>query len=453
MSSALIVDHDPSALKLLSASLSDAAWTTVCATCGRDALREVSQAPFSVIVAEVRLPDLNGFDLISSVRNQQPQIGAVFVTEHPNMHDALRAGRIGALGYLTKPCVPSELQNACASATRRPARDPDILADDEFHGIIGTSANMREVFRQLAIVAPLPSLVLIRGETGTGKELVARAIHSRSKRSGPFVAANVASFPSTLIEDALFGHERGAFTGADVSREGLFEQARGGTVFLDEIGELEPALQVKLLRVIDTHQLLRLGGVIDRRFDARIVAATNVDLEAAQAQGRFRPDLFYRLRQTEIHLPPLRDRGDDVLRLIDYYLIKITRELGGQALTVSPGAIDCLRAYHWPGNVRELESSLRRAAILASAPTIEREHLPLEVKLSSVQAASVSGRRPQGVSLSDAIAAAAAALERQWIEEAIRESAGNIGIAAKQLGVDPKTLYEKRRRYGLLSRC
>jgi two-component system, NtrC family, response regulator AtoC len=449
MSSALIVDSDPVALEQLSVSLATASWTIVCATTGQAALREIERRRFSVIVAAGRLPDLGGFDLVSAARSQEPRIGVVLLSDDPGMRDAVRAGRIGALVYLAKPFMASELRSACTKAIQESSREGAFGSD--FYGLIGTSVKMREVFRQIAVLAPLPYPVLIRGETGTGKELVARAIHAVSKVSGPFVAANVAAFAPTLVEDALFGHERGAFTGADSQREGLFEQARAGTVFLDEIGELEPALQVKLLRVIDTRQLSRLGSVAERGFDARIVAATNVDLEAAQKEGRFRPDLFYRLRQVEIHLPPLRERWNDLDHLIEHYLKKVAQELARPALTVSTDTFALLRAYGWPGNVRELESVLRRAAVAATSSTIEREDLPLEVAFGNLGTASLPDRRPPSLSLNDAIAEATSHLERRWIAEALRESGGNIGTAATSLGIDPKTLYEKRRRYGLLS--
>jgi DNA-binding NtrC family response regulator len=394
----------------------------------------------------VRLPDLSGFDLVGSLRRQHPTLPVIMVTDHSDLQDAMRAGRIGALAYLAKPFSSSDLRTACLSARLDPAFEP---SNADFPGLVGTSMVMRNALRQVIALAPLSCVVLIRGETGTGKELIARAIHSLSKRPGPFVAANMAAFAPTLVDDALFGHERGAFTGADVSRAGLFEQASGGTVLLDEVGDLLPALQAKLLRVLDTHHVSRLGSTAERRCDARVVAATNVDLDAAQRLGTFRSDLFYRLQQSEILLPPLRNRDSDILLLVDHYVSKISREMGGRFLTVAPETSETLQAYRWPGNIRELESALRRAAMVAPGPTIERHHLPPEITLGFAPATMPLGSRPPGLSLNDAIRDAIGRLERHWIAEALTESGRNVGLAAKSLGIDPKTLYEKRRRHGL----
>ena len=337
-----------------------------------------------VIVLDMQLPGASGLDVFRKLRALDARTPVIFITGKSTTDTAIEAMKLGAYDYLFKPVELSQLRQVIdrAVALSRLAHVPAVVAeggavDERADAIIGRCPAMQEVYKAIGRVAPQDVTVLILGETGTGKELVARAIYQHSRRAGgPFLAINCAAIPENLLESELFGHEKGAFTGADRRRIGKFEQCNGGTLFLDEVGDMAPLTQAKMLRLLQEQKFERLGGNETVTTDVRVLAATNQDLEALVAQGKFRQDLYYRLSVFTIRLPPLRERGDDLLLLVQHYLRRFNRELGKDVQTVAPEALEVLRQYPWPGNVRELQSALKQALLRASGSVLMPEFLP-----------------------------------------------------------------------------
>ncbi len=399
---------------------------------------------FDLVIADLRLPGAPGVDLIAHAQ----EVPVLIVTGHASVASAVEAMRRGAADYLVKPFDYEELfvQADRLVKLRRSRRRSQALESDmerlyPVQALVGESPPMQRVHALIEQVAPTDSSVLITGESGTGKELTARAIHERSaRREGPFVAVNCAAIPESLIESELFGHEKGAFTGATGARTGLIEAAHGGTLFLDEIGDQPLSAQVRLLRVLQERAVRRVGATREQPVDVRVVAATHQDLAALCRDGRFREDLYYRLRVVEIHLPPLRERGADLRRLAEFLLDKTCRRLGRPALRLSPGALALIERYSWPGNVRELENALERAVIVTRGEEIEAEALGL-AEAPRRQPAARSG---QGESVP------------QWsLEEYFRRFLlayqGTLSETelAERLGISRKALWERRRRLGI----
>ena len=407
---------------------------------GQAALDRVREDPPDVLVLDMRMPRMEGIEVLRALQTY-PEVPQVIVTTgFQEVANAVEAMKLGAYDYLTKPARIEELDILIRKAAEkgRLIRQNVVLrnqldAAGPPAGIISVSTKMQDVLRLLDRVAPTESSVLILGESGTGKELVARAVHDRSPRSSQaFVPIHCGALPREVLESELFGHERGAFTGAVGMKPGLIELADGGTLFLDEIGEMEPESQVRLLRVLETKSFFRVGGTRSRTVDMRLVAATNRDLAEAIKNGRFRQDLFYRLNTITIALPALRERREDVRVLAEHF---VERNAAYGRKRLSPEVLAALEAYDWPGNVRELQHAIERAVILAAGDVIQLADLPAELQTGGAPSALPAG------SLED--------MERQHIISVLRQVSGHRGKAATLLGIDPKTLYRKIHGYGI----
>ncbi|HEX5473010.1 MAG TPA: sigma-54 dependent transcriptional regulator [Lacipirellulaceae bacterium] len=413
---------------------------TVCPD-GLTAAAALEKDTFDCLLVDLDMPGLNGIDVIAKARELCPDAEAVVLTGKSSLETAISALRHGAFDYLTKPCKLVEIE-----ALMRRVQDKRKLTQqyralkrrlERIEGspqLVGSSASMDRVRALIAKVAPTQSTVLILGETGTGKELVARGVHDQSTRSGePFVAINCGALPETLIESELFGHRKGAFTGADEHRVGLFEVANGGTIFLDEIGELPKAMQAKLLRVLESREIRRVGENRATNIDVRVVCATHRDLPEMVAAGDFREDLMYRINTFEIFLPPLRDRLDDIPELTEHLLGRFRLKSRRSDQQISEDAIVLLKSHVWPGNVRELANVIEHATILCEEGTITAEHLPSHFMRRQLTGAAA--HHPGPISLRD--------LEMQAIYQALERSGGNKPKAADELGISLKTLYNK----------
>jgi two-component system nitrogen regulation response regulator GlnG len=447
---------------------------------GNDAIRQVARAVPDVILLDLSLPDLNGFEVYQRIRQIDARIPVVFVTASNSAKNAIEAMRYGAFEYLFKPLDPARLERVVGEAleVRRSMREPQAVAQDsdsaaeEICGdvIVGRCLAMGEVYKAIGRVADQNVMVLITGESGTGKELVARAIYQHSQRSDkPFLAINCAAIPESLLESELFGHEKGAFTGADRRRIGKFEQCNGGTIFLDEIGDMPLATQGKILRLLQDQKFERVGGNETIQTDVRVIAATNRDLKAFSERGKFRPDLYYRLSVFSIRLPPLRDRGEDLPMLVHYYLRRFNRELGRDLREVSPEAMEQLRAYAWPGNVRELQSVVKQALLHASGSVLIPAFLPESTSdgnestaagEAAAEASAATDTEPQfqfeqfirrrlQSGTTDAHAEAHLELDRILLPAALRFTDGNQHKAARLLGVGRQTLRLRLRTLGI----
>jgi two-component system response regulator PilR (NtrC family) len=412
-----------------------------------------SQPAWDAVLLDVMLPDADGLQVLRWVREREPALAVVMITAFGSVENAVAAMKAGAFHYLTKPFKNDEVRHLVAQAvltTRLRVENHDLRKALEeryrFEKIVGKSRPMQEVYRFIEQVAPSRSTVLIQGESGTGKELVAQAIHRRSPRAKkPFVVVNSHSIPTDLLEDNLFGHTRGAFTGASNAKDGLLETADGGTVLFDEISTVSPEVQVKLLRVIQEKEFLPLGSVENKTVDVRILAATNEDLKGLVDAGRFREDLYYRLNVISVTLPPLRTRLDDVPLLVEHFLSRFNAENHKDVRRVSPEVMERFLSYAWPGNARELENVVERGVVLARGDEITLEVLPRDM----LERASLPGAAflPEGVSFYDAVSR----YERQLIEAALRKTGGVQKQAAEALGLKPTTLNEKIKRLGILA--
>jgi DNA-binding NtrC family response regulator len=420
---------------------------------GEEALARLTEFAYDILVTDLRLPGLDGLRLVEAALERYPDLVAIVVTGYGTVKDAVDAIKRGATDFITKPFQFEELLHVLASALeqrRLRAENAYLRAQLEerygFGSLIGRSRAMRDLFHLLETVAATSSTILITGETGTGKELVARAIHySSPRRAHRFVAINCAAIPETLLEAELFGYVRGAFTGAVATRPGRLEQAHRGTLFLDEIGTMSPALQSKLLRVLQEREFERVGDSRPIRIDVRIVAATNADLAQRVAEGTFREDLYYRLNVIPIHLPPLRERREDIPLLVRHFLERLGREMTPPRtqVTFSQEAMRCLMAFSWPGNVRQLENIVERAlALTPGRSQIEVTDLPPEIR-------AVSEPPPEQVTLPDEgldLDAYLRQVERRLIHQALEKSGGNKHRAAQLLGLKRTTLVEKLKR-------
>ncbi len=469
-STVLIVDDERTLARAVKAFLAEAGYEAEVAGDAEQALRMLETLRPDVVFCDVRLPGMNGIDLLKRIREFDAGIPVVMMTAHGTIEGAVEAVKLGAFDYLKKPVDLEELKLLADRARETTQLRQELsyyrrqaARDVPMRGVLGRSPAIQTVLEQVRQIATLDETppVLISGETGTGKGLIARTIHAGSARaSKPFIEVNCTALPGTLMESELFGHERGAFTDAKESRMGLFEAAEGGFLFLDEVGDVELALQGKLLKAVEDRTVRRVGGTRDRRIDVRIMAATNRDLERAAQQGLFRSDLYFRLAVIILHLPPLRERGEDALVLAEEFLGRFNAKYGKQVRRLDPRARDLLLGYPWPGNVRELSHVIERAVLWSRGDTLDLEHLALsrwtngeELAMAErpsqgqpAAASSAAGQQPAG------LPPAGTDLER-WekamIEQALRESDGNQTKAAARLGITRDTLRYRLKKHGL----
>jgi DNA-binding NtrC family response regulator len=444
----LLVDDEEALRSVVAERLTDAGFTVVQAASGEAAVEALDGFAFDVIVSDLRLPGVDGRTVIDAAVTRYPGIVAIVVTGYGTVKDAVETIKLGASDFIAKPFQFDELLHVVNSGleARRLQSENAYLHQqlDERFGLgsmVGKSASMRALYQLIETIAPTTATVLIQGETGTGKEMVARAVHQTSPRHrARFVAINCSSIPETLLDAELFGHARGAFTGAVSTRLGRLEQADGGTLLLDEVGTMPMALQMKLLRVLQEREFERLGDNRTIKVDVRIVAATNADLQKMVKEGTFREDLFYRLNVVTIHLPPLRERPEDVPLLVKRFL----ETRGAESTVVSQEAMRRLMAYNWPGNVRQLENAVERAvAMLAGRPRIEVNDLPPDLQAVTVVATPFLDLPEEGLDL----AALMAQIERDLIERALARTGNNKGAAARLLSLKRTTLVEKLKRF------
>jgi two-component system response regulator HydG len=415
-----------------------------------EALPALDRADFDCVVTDLRMPDIDGLEGLRRFHARIPDLPVIVVTAFASVETAVEAMKAGAFDYLKKPFEPEELELMVSRAVehgqlRRENRRLKSALDGSFvaHGIVGRAPAMREVISVLERIAPTDVPVLIEGESGTGKDLLARAVHAMSRRRDrPYVALNMSAIPETLAEAELFGHEKGAFTGAEVARAGFFAEADGGTLFLDEIGLLPHTLQPKLLRVLQDGEYIPVGSRRPRKADVRVICATNEDLKKAVAEGRFREDLYFRIRVVPVRLPPLRERKEDIPLLLEHLVKKHAARLGRPPLAPDAAAMKAILDHAWPGNIRELEHALERALLLARGEAIGLEDLPPEAR--GHPAAEAPGEEGRYRHARDA-------WERRYFEELLREAGGSVGKAAELAGLHRSTLYEKLARIGLVA--
>ncbi len=443
----LVVDDERNIQLTVSRALSMEGYAVETAGGGREALDRIAALPVDVVVMDVRMPDLDGLAVLQKAREARPDLPVVIMSGHGSIETVRQAFKLGAFDYLEKPITEKEkllvaVRNALALAGLR-AENAALRREAGPQEMVGSGPAMQRLFELVRRTAPSEGRVLVTGENGTGKELVARALHEGSRRrGGPFVKLNCAAVPAELIESELFGHERGAFTGAVTARKGRFEQADGGTLFLDEVGDMPAAMQAKVLRVLQEGEFERVGGQQTLRCDVRVVAATNKDLQAEVQAGRFREDLYYRLAVVPIHAPPLRERREDLPELCARFLAEACERNGKRALRLGRDAIAALQAHDWPGNVRELRNLVERLVILCDGP---------DVGADDVAAVLPGARRPRadryraGATFHDLVEEA----EREVILGALTAHADNVTETARALGLERSHLYKKMRALGI----
>jgi two-component system nitrogen regulation response regulator GlnG len=465
MPTLLIVDDEPAILAAFRRAFRDPGVVLLTAASGSDALDLARRQRPDVIVLDVNLPDVTGLELFGQLHALDARSPVIFITGKSTTDTAIEAMKLGAYDYLFKPLELSQLRQVIdrALAISRLMHVPAVMAelepaDDRADAVVGRCPAMQDVYKAVGRVAAQDVTVLITGESGTGKELVARAIYQHSRRAaGPFLAINCAAIPETLLESELFGHEKGAFTGADRQRVGKFEQCNGGTVFLDEVGDMSPLTQSKMLRVLQEQQFERLGSNDTVQTDVRVLAATNQDLPALVAAGRFRQDLYYRLGMVTIHLPALRERGADLQLLVQHYLRLYSRELGKDVQAVAPEALEVLRGYVWQGNVRELQNVLKQALLQATGPVLAADFLPASLRHPKDARPSdkdaltlqqfIAERLAAGTE--DLYAETLRQVERRLLAQVLEHTGGNQLQAARILGITRGYLRNKIRDLGI----
>jgi len=449
MKKILIVDDEANMRLVLKAMLGKEGYDVATAGNGLEALSVLRGHDIAVVVTDLKMPKLDGMGLLERVVEDYPSIPVILITAHGTVATAVDAMKKGAFDYITKPFEQEELKRVVRKAlhTRALNEEEFILGpgDVDRQGIVGTSRPMMDLYDTIKKVAPTMTAVLLTGETGTGKDLIAHAIHRNSPRKeNPFIRINCAAIAENLVESELFGYEKGAFTGAALKKPGRFELAHKGTLFLDEVGEIPRDMQVKLLRVLQDHEFERVGGLKTIKVDVRLVTATNRDLRQDVKEGRFREDLFYRLNVFPIHLPPLRERKEDILPLADYFLDKFNRKLDRTVGRFEKDVGDCFEEYPWPGNVRELEHLMERLVLMAGGDTITAEDLPPEMR---APAALPPGKAERP--FKDFIKSQTEDVERQIIVGVLEACGGNVTRAAQQLGLSRKGLQLKMIKYNL----
>ncbi len=448
----LLVDDETAILHSLQILLKGEGFQVAVAHSGRHAVERFTDFEPDVVLTDIRMPGMDGLELLAALRQKDPEVPVILMTAQASLQSAVQAVNQGAFYYLQKPFGNADLIALCSRAgeTRELKRENralkhEIRRREQARGVrpVGKNRAFLEVVRLAETVAPTDSTVLITGESGTGKEILARHIHALSERQGkPFVSINCGALPENLLESELFGHVKGSFTGAVKDKEGLLVAARGGTFFLDEVAEMSPSLQVKLLRALQEREVIPVGATAPVSIDVRVIAATNRDLEVEMRRGTFRSDLYYRLNVIALHLPPLRERLDDLPLLADHFLQRLSaeRNRSESPLRLGEEALAAMQRYDWPGNVRELENALERAAVISETEVIGPESLPSRI-VQAPAAPLVADRPPANPTLD--------AIERAYIMWVLQAEGGNKARAAEVLGIDPSTLYRKLNRYGV----
>ncbi|MFA5321757.1 MAG: sigma-54 dependent transcriptional regulator [Smithella sp.] len=452
MKKILIVDDELNMRLVLSAMLKKEGFEVSSAANGREALEIMRSNKTAVVITDLKMPDLDGMELLSRISERNPEIPVIMITAHGTIATAVEALKKGAFDYITKPFDLDDLRNVISKAIKTSDLKENELslppAEIERIGIIGTSPKTMEIFEAIKRVAQTTTTIMITGETGTGKELVADAIHYNSpRRNNPLIKINCAAIAETLMESELFGYEKGAFTGAAVTKPGKFELAHKGTLFLDEVAEIPREMQVKLLRVIQEQEFERVGGLRTIKVDVRIVAATNQNLSRQVQTGNFREDLYYRLNVFPIDIPPLRGRKEDILPLVDYFMEKFNKKMG-LSVGMESEVKEMLLRHEWPGNIRELENLIERMMLLAKDNIITSREVPGEFKLSldkPVAIPSDDGARPFKEYMREHVED----VERQMIVQCLEECGGNVTNAAQKMGVSRKGLQLKMIKYNL----
>ncbi len=463
MSTVLVIDDDRTTLHLISHAFSEPGLTVLTARTASEGLAIIEAKLPDLVLLDVMLPDISGIEAFQKVQKIDARLPVIFITAGGSSDTAIEAMKIGAYDYLLKPLDMQRVRDLVNQALemRRLMHVPVTLPGspdekDQDDRMVGRSPQILEVYKAIGRVARQDVTVLIRGESGTGKELIARAIYQHSQRSrAPFLAVNCAAIPDALLESELFGHEKGSFTGADRQRIGKFEQCSGGTIFLDEVGDMSPLVQGKLLRLLQEQRFERVGGNQTIQTDVRIIAATHRDLEAMSTEGTFRPDLYYRLNGYTITIPPLRERGDDIVLLLERFFTLYARQLGKDVQGISPDAIKVLVEYPWPGNVREMQSAVRRALLQTAGPVLTAESLPASIRMGATRTPLASGAptgqgtlekllearlQPEATGL---YAEALEAMEGHLLPSVLRLTGGNQSQAARILGITRGSLRNK----------
>jgi two-component system, NtrC family, response regulator HydG len=451
----LVVDNDPAHAEAMADSLRSVGFACTIATSGREATSLLESTTFEIVVTDLKMPDIGGLEVLAKCKELQPDAEVVLVTGHGTIESAVEAMQRGAFNYLLKPLDLKQLravvENAARSQYLRRANAELHRRLDErfgFEGVIGNSPQMQDVITKLQRIAPTDATVLIQGDTGTGKELVAKAIHQNSPRKKrPFVALNCAALSEHILESELFGHIRGAFTDASADRQGKFEYADGGTLFLDEVGDMPIPTQIKLLRVLESHEITRVGSNEPTKVNVRILSATNRDLGKAIADGTFREDLYHRLKVVTINLPSLADRREDIPLLVDYFVKEHSKRHQKTIRGISTAARRRLLAFDWPGNVRQLRNVIESMVVVDIDEVLDLDDLPDELAPSVGESATTAATGSDG--LHQLVGKSMADIERLFIEETLRITAGNREEAATMLGIGERTLYRKIKEYGL----
>ncbi len=456
MNNILVVDDEEVLQDVLGTLLKREGFRPIAARTGEEALMIAEREPIDLVLLDLMLPGMSGMEVLKQIRSRDPEQVVIVVTAYSSIESAIEAMRIGAFHYIPKPFKNDEVlltirkgleQRRLTSENR--SLKQELEKRYGLDNIIGKSAPMQQVFDLIRLAAPSKSNMLILGESGTGKELVAKALHHHSRRTqGPFVTVNSGSMPHDLLESTLFGHVKGAFTGAIAAKKGLFEAANNGSIFFDEIGNIPMETQAKLLRVIQEKEFMRLGGIDTIRVDVRLIAATNADIEALVRRGEFREDLFYRLNVITLQLPPLRDRTEDIPLLARHFLRVYADENGKAMNSISPAAFELLMDYRWPGNVRELENAIERAVVLSTGEVLEVELLPPSVR--SGAGGLGAGAQPAAATLQNgSFWDAVSSYERQLVIQALQSAGGVQKKAAELLQIKPTTLHEMMKRLGV----
>ncbi len=451
----LIVDNDAAHANTVAESLERVGFQCAVATSGTEGAKRVESDPFDVVITDLKMADLDGFELLNRTKRSLPEAEVILITGHATVASAVQAMQQGAFNYLQKPLDLAQLRvvtekAAEAARLRRTNVELSRRLDEKFgfEGVVGSSPQMNAVIERLKRIAPTDASVLITGETGTGKELVAQAIHQNSPRkSKPFVALNCAALSENILESELFGHVKGAFTDASTDRVGKFEYAHGGTLFLDEVGDMPPATQIKLLRVLESGEITRVGSNDPNKVNVRILSATNRNLEEAIAAGTFRSDLYHRLKVITIGLPALRERAQDIPLLIEHFIRQFARRHHKQIKSVSPAARLKLMSYNWPGNVRELRNVIESMVVVDFDGVLDGDDLPLE--FSGPQTAPPPTGDGQTIGLASLIGQPLEEVEKLLFAETLKFTGGNREQAAEMLGIGERTLYRKIKEYGL----